>query len=37
MGSGSDAVKEVATWVAPSNDDDGFAVAVNKLLNGDFD
>jgi hydroxymethylpyrimidine pyrophosphatase-like HAD family hydrolase len=37
MGNADDAVKEVATWVAPSNNDDGFAAAVNKLLDGDFD
>lgn len=36
MSNGSDGLKEVATWVAPSNDDDGFAAAINKLLQDGF-
>lgn len=36
MGNGSDSLKEVATWVSPSNDEDGFAAAINKLLQGGF-
>ena len=35
MGNGADKIKEIATWVAPANDDDGWAVAVNRLLDGE--
>ena len=32
MGHAPDALKNVATWIAPSNDDDGLAAAVDRLV-----
>jgi hydroxymethylpyrimidine pyrophosphatase-like HAD family hydrolase len=36
MGNGGAKLKALATFVAPSNDDNGVAVAIKLLLDGNF-